>query len=266
MSGIIIYLNLDGIDSGFFKGVMIMSKVRFKIENDTFFNNGRIILDSIPQIKDEILSALSKEEEITESTRSKKGVSVPGITADSLNKSIRRCMENGSFKGETHVENGVFFDTTKEGFDFISYDEKHNVARLYNYYMGAVGVLNGDEKILELFKKLRLSRRDWEQEVMVIQNETGHNVDYVCEKQSLTVAGEIQFGNWALIYRDLFRLLAAANNPGIDLYIYITAEDKLSDLLSDQTVSYKQAVKVIEEYNSVIKTPIWVIGLGIDFL
>ncbi len=82
----------------------------------------------------------------------------------------------------------------------------------------------------------------------------------------MTVAGELQFGNWALIYRDLFRLLDADSNPGVDFYIYVAADDELSGLLSANTVSYKSAGEVINEYLSIIKTPVWLIALGIDKL
>ena len=70
-----------------------------------------------------------------------------GINASSLNVALRRCLSAEAIRGETHVENGVFFHTSKEGFDFSVYDEDYNMARLYNYYQGAIGVLNGDKKI-----------------------------------------------------------------------------------------------------------------------
>ena len=82
----------------------------------------------------------------------------------------------------------------------------------------------------------------------------------------MTVVGELQFGNWALIYKDLFRLLAADNDPGIDFYIYVAADEKLSSFLSRNTVSFKQADSVMNEYRSIIKTPIWLISLGIEEL
>ena len=69
-----------------------------------------------------------------------------------------------------------------------------------------------------------------------------------------------------MIYRDLFRLLDADSNPGIDFYIYVAADDELSGLLSDNTVSYKSAGEVISESLSIIKTPVWLIGLGIEKL
>ena len=210
---------------------------------------------------------MSKEETVSTTRRKPKGKpEFDGIDASSLNKALRRCLSTESIKGETHVENGVFFHKTKEGFDFSIYDEKYNLARLYNYYQGTVGVLNGDKKIIDLYKKLGYKKKEWKGKVAAISSKVAENSDYVVDKETLTVAGELQFGNWALIYRDLFRLLDADSNPGVDFYIYIAADDELSGLLSANTDSFKSASEVISEYRSIIKTPIWLIGLGIDKL
>lgn len=242
--------------------------IKFKISNEKFFNNGKIILNSIPDVRDNIRKALSKEEVVSTTRRKPKGKpEYNGIKASSLNKALRRCLKAESIKGETHVENGVFFHKGKEGFDFSVYDEKYNIACLYNYYQGTVGILNGDVKIVDLYRKLGYQKKEWKDKINAINSKVGtNNADYSRDKEILTVVGELQFGNWALIYRDLFRLLDADSNPGIDFYIYVTADDKLSSLLSDNTVSYKAADNVISEYLSIIKTPIWLIALGIDEL
>lgn len=241
--------------------------IKFKISEETFYNNGKVMLRAIPEIETQIRLALSQEamiETIERNTKDKPAYM--GIKADSLNSVLRKFLNVDSIKGETHVESGIFFHKTKEGFDFSVYDENYNLSRLYNYYLGSVGVLDGDIKIMELYKKVGCSEKEWREKIQTIQSKVKRNTDYVINKEVLTVAGELQFGNWALIYRDLFRLLDAANNPGIDFYIYIAADDALSKMLSANTVSYKQANDVIREYSSIIKTPIWLIGLGIDKL
>lgn len=242
-------------------------KVRFKISEEKFFNNGKVILSSLPDIEHKIRVALSQEELVSVTRRKPKGKpEYDGVDATSLNKALRRCINEENIKGETHVENGVFFHTTKEGFDFAVYDEKYNMSRLYNYYQGAIGVLDGDKKIINLYKKMGCKKKEWKGKIEEIQSRVAYNSDYVVDKNILTVAGELQFGNWALIYRDLFRLLDADSDPGIDFYIYVAADQKLSNLLSANTVSFKQANDVISEYLSIIKTPIWLIGLGIEEL
>ncbi len=242
-------------------------KIRFKISNEKFFNNGKVILKSIPEIERLFRNVLSEKEDVEVVTRVVKGKpSYDGITANSLNNALRRCLNKENIKGETHVNNGVFFHDTKEGFDFSIYDEDYNFSRLYNYYQGAIGVLNGDHKILDLFPKMDYKKEEWEERIKSIQSKVEYNTDYIVDKEILTIVGELQFGNWALLYRDLFRLLDADSNPGVDLYIYIAADAELSGQLSANTVSYKQVQTVINEYLSIIKTPIWLIGLGVEQL
>lgn len=242
-------------------------KVRFKISNEKFFNNGKIILNSLPDIEEKIRTALSQEETVDVKRRKPKGKpEYAGIDAKSLNKALRKCLDITPIRGETHVENGIFFHRTKEGFDFSIYDEDYNMSRLYNYYQGTVGILNGDKKIVELYKKMGYKKREWRGKIEAIRSKVADNSDYIVDKKVLTVVGELQFGNWALIYRDLFRLLDADSDPGIDFYIYVAADENLSKLLSAQTVSFKQANNVLNEYRSIIKTPIWLIGLGIEEL
>lgn len=242
-------------------------KIRFKISDERFFNNGKIILTSLPEIEDRIHKAFSKDETVSVTCRKTKNrKEFDGIDAKSLNKALRRCINTEHIKGETHVENGVFFHTTKEGFDFSIYDEDYNMSRLYNYYQGKIGVLDGDKKIIDLYKKMGCKKSEWKGKIEAIQSKVAYNHDYMIDKETLTVAGELQFGNWALIYRDLFRLLAADSNPGIDFYIYVAADENLSELLSANTVSFKQANNVISEYLSIIKTPIWLISLGVEKL
>ncbi len=124
--------------------------------------------------------------------------------------------------------------------------------------------MDGDKKITDLYKKMGYRKKEWKGKIAAISSKVDYNADYKVDKEMLTVAGELQFGNWALIYRDLFRLLDADSNPGVDFYIYVAADDELSSLLSANTVSYKSAKDVISEYLSIIKTPVWLIGLGIE--
>lgn len=239
-------------------------RTQFCISEECFFNNGRVLLKSMPEVEEKIRRALSKEGEIEITERFPKNKpSYNGIKADSLNKALRKNLKEENINGETHVENGVFFHKTKEGFDFSIYDNDYNESRLYNYYQGSIGILNGDEKIIDVYKKVGYKKKEWKGKIAAMQEVVASNSDIIREKEILTVAGEIQFGNWALIYRDLFRLLNADANPGIDFYIYISADDKLSKLLSSNTVSFKNANTVIAENLSVVKTPIWSIGLGI---
>ncbi len=238
--------------------------IQFVIKDERFFNNGRIILNSLADFEIKMRKVLSMEEAVETQLRKEKGIAYTGINADSLNKALRRSLIDEDIDCETHVENGVFFHNTKEGFDFSVYDKYYNYTRLFNNYLGARGALDGEEKILELYRKQKVKKSKWKNQIHNTISDVGIGKDLLVEKQKLTVVGELQFGNWALVYRDLFRLLDADNDPGIDLYVYITASDHLSDLLSSGTVSYKSAESVIEKYLNIIKTPVWLIGLDIE--
>lgn len=80
-------------------------KVKFKISDERFFNNGKIILNAIPDVRDHIKKALSKEEIILTTRRKPKGKpEFDGINASSLNVALRRCLSAEAIRGETHVE------------------------------------------------------------------------------------------------------------------------------------------------------------------
>ena len=53
-----------------------------------------------------------------------------------------------------------------------------------------------------------------------------------------TIFGDVQFGNWALAYRDLMRLLDADIQLDVNLYVYITGDETLSSRLSEGIVTF----------------------------
>jgi hypothetical protein len=222
-------------------------------------------LNSLSPLESLIREALSKSCGVDTVDRNEKKSSYIGVNANDLNKVLRECISNiPEINNETHIENGIFYHDSKKGFDFSIYDKDYNLTQLYNYYMGINGVLNGGSKIYEKNKKLKLNKEEWKLKIKKLSSEVEYNKDIISEKKKLTVVGELQFGNWALTYRDFFRLINADNNPGIDFYIYITATGKLSNLLSAQTVSYLRVINIISENSSILKTPMWIIGLDIE--
>lgn len=66
-------------------------KVHFKISDEKFFNNGKVILKSLPQIEEKFREALSKNGEISVTQRQTKNkTAYEGINAASLNKTLPR--------------------------------------------------------------------------------------------------------------------------------------------------------------------------------
>lgn len=246
-----------------------MASFNIKISEEKFYNNGKIILKSMGALESDLRKALNASVSIKTVTRKPKGKpTFNGVSAGDLNKVLRRQVATiPNINGETHVKNGIFFQVSKEGFDFTIYDKAYNFSKLYNYYVGYRGILNGESKIVDdLSKKERdgLNKKLWKQKIQNTANLLGgYNIDYVIDKQLLTVAGEFQFGNWALAYRDIIRLLNANTNPGVDFYIYITATGKLQSMMSANTVNYKQINDIFVQNSELIQIPTWIIGLDV---
>ena len=80
------------------------------------------------------------------------------------------------------------------------------------------------------------------------------------------VIGEIQFGNWAMVYKDMFRLVSAINKRArIDLYVYVVATGNLLKLMSDGVVSLEDACNRFRENveNHNINRPVMIIPLDL---
>ena len=91
-----------------------------------------------------------------------------------------------------------------------------------------------------------------------------HGADIGAAKSSPIILGEIQFGNWALCYRDMFKVLKANIFTNVDLLIYIAADGYLEELLSDGIVTFEKTKNIVTEFSKVLTIPIWVIGIDVD--
>lgn len=95
-----------------------------------------------------------------------------------------------------------------------------------------------------------------------------HKIDMNSAHNTFNILGEIQFGNWAMVYKDMFRLVSAINkNAQIDLYIYIAATDNLKKIISDGVVGVNAARERFQENidNHNINKPVMIVPLDIDF-
>ena len=75
------------------------------------------------------------------------------------------------------------------------------------------------------------------------------------------IVGEIQFGNWALAYRDFFKVLKADVQNSVDCLIYIVPTGNLESMLSDGIVTFDKSKKIIDDFAKVISVPVWLIGV-----
>lgn len=223
------------------------------------------VLNEHPTLHDLLADCIGGRRELTCSTRTDRRREYLGVTADSLNLSLK-----GSFaatrlwKFEATVEDGVIFDSDEVavrvgGFDLARYDESANLGRLWSACFGRRPRRDGAE-LWERFTSRRPGLADLAAEVEGLGSE---GEDLVVESTTPTILGEIQFGNWGLAYRDVMKLLAATTEIEVDLFVYVTADGDLSRMISSGTVNFERFAKILEDFSSVITVPTWLIG--VDF-
>lgn len=248
------------------------TKANLFVSNEYFFNNSNIILNQDSEFRDKLISNLTGEISINPTIRSKKATKnkvtynkkYKGIEINALNSEIRLKLNNDlNLLFELYNDDGVFYTSnSKKGFDFANIDKTYNLINLWNLCFGRKSLHNGDShwnKSLEQNEFLKLASLDFD----FSQFNKGEDIKII--KNSLTILGELQFGNWGLAYRDLFKVLHADANSGVDLFVYVTAHNNLLSLASDGIVSYEDTIKILNEFSNLIKIPVWVIGLDIHF-
>jgi hypothetical protein len=102
---------------------------------------------------------------------------------------------------------------------------------------------------------------------LLIKETLGENITYDKTLQSYPlIVGEIQFGNWALAYRDFFKVLKANVQNSIDCLIYIVPTGNLEKSLSDGIVTFDKTLRIIKDFEKVINVPVWLVGIDIKDL
>lgn len=238
---------------------------KLKVAKERFFNNGKLLLPSLVdaasnQLEPEVRAWLSDTYTLTLQRYRHRN----GYKADDLNKGLRSKMgaHISGVHGECYVESGTFRTRGKKGFDFAIFDEEYNIVRTRNLYVGDPGQFDGDEKLKKVYKTLGFTKRAWDNKIASLGGTNG--IDLPENKKILTVVGELQFGNWALVKHDLLRLLNSSDSIPIDFYIYITATGSLDEKLSEGTVNYCKVIEALEENSRIINIPTWVIGIDED--
>lgn len=195
--------------------------------------------------------------------------SIHGISANSLNEAIREKLKGiPGIEGETNVVFGTFLPPVKgKGeFDFSIYNKETNFYKLWDYCYGENAIRDGDLIVDKYIKDNKL-RQKWDK-FCVKQKNDEHKMDMNSAHNTFNILGEIQFGNWAMVYKDMFRLVSAINkNAQIDLYIYIAATDNLKKIISDGVVGVNAARERFQENidNHNINKPVMIVPLDIDF-
>jgi hypothetical protein len=240
--------------------------IKIKISNELFHHHSEGILKHYSYIYNLFVAALQKSINIDLSIRTKKKMQTSGITAASLNKEIRELLKSiNNIEFEINQVDGVYFVSGQtNGFDFGLIDTEYNLINFRNLCFGKRHLNNGIKEWKEFLENPKNSHyKDKAQNLNIIKaNNIG--LDLTVQKKNPIILGEIQFGNWALAYRDFFKVLKANVLTNVDMLIYIVPDGKLQSLLSDGIVTFNGTKDIISEFAKVITVPIWLIGLDIE--
>tara|TARA_B110000046_G_scaffold7693_1_gene7955 strand:- start:7268 stop:8044 length:777 start_codon:yes stop_codon:yes gene_type:complete len=192
-----------------------------------------------------------------------------GIEAGHLNKEIRRllCAEsNKELKLEVSESKGVFyFSSVKNaigGFDFAIINHRKNLNALRNLCFGELQYHDGLKRWNKFLEKNTDLKETANQIIEIHKN--GNDIAFrASSKDSPLVVGEIQFGNWALAYRDFFKVLKANVQNNVDCLIYVVPTGNLESMLSDGIVTYEKTKAILKDFAKVISVPVWVVGLDV---
>ena len=230
-------------------------------KNQWFHHHAKEILSFNSNYKDRFINALSQKIQIIPRIKTDSKNPVKGIRADDLNKQIRILLRDSltNLKEEVNQEDGVYYYTTNEkkqvaGFDFALLNSERNLHKLHELCFGKLRYEDGQKRWLKFLE----NNPDLNEYV----NSTNFNKNDIKDDIPL-ILGEIQFGNWALAYRDFFKVLKANVQTSVDCLIYICPTGELESMLSDGIVTFNKSKKILTEFQKVISVPIWLIGLDI---
>lgn len=246
-----------------------IDKINLFITKEFYHHHSYEIINSHRLLQGNLRNSLTNEINITTRIKKTGNIETKGIKAEDLNKEIRELLKSipdNKFKFEVYEENGVFYFSEEKssigGFDFAVLNHYNNILALRNLCFGSLQYADGENRWAKFLKKnpdlIEISDK--------LKNieKNGYNIDSEFQDNSTPlIVGEIQFGNWALAYRDFFKVLKADVQNSIDCLIYIVPTGELEKLLSDGIVTFDKTKKIIEEFSKVISVPVWLIGIDV---
>lgn len=247
-----------------------ISTINLFVAKEYFHHHAFEILNTHKNLKDLFLSSLNNEIRIIPRVKNTRGAESRAIKADDLNIVIRDLLKkipNNEIKFEVFEENGVFYFSSEKsaigGFDFAILNQYNNIIALRNLCFGNLQYADGENR-WEKFLAKNPDLIDIANKLKKI-DEKGKNI--LLSNQDVPqplIVGEIQFGNWALAYRDFFKVLKADVQNSVDCLIYIVPTGNLEKMLSDGIVTFDKTKKILEEFSKVISVPVWLIGLDVE--
>jgi len=240
------------------------------ISDEYFHHHAFEIVNTYSKLKEQLVTSLKSNILISPSIRTKKGNESCGIEAKKLNVEIRRLLNSINdleIKFEVYEENGVFYFSSEKssigGFDFAILNHHENLLALRNLCFGSLQYADGEARWNKFLEK----NKDLQNIANTLKNIDlkGQDVDKSKKTSEAIplIVGEIQFGNWALAYRDFFKVLKADVQNSVDCLIYIVPTGNLENMLSEGIVTFDKSKKIIEDFVKVISVPVWLIGVDV---
>lgn len=248
------------------------SKAILKISKEYFHHHAFEILNTHRTVKRNLEKSLNSDIGIIPRIKKSGQKNSRAIEATNLNKEIRKLLNkypNNEIKFEVNEDKGVFYFKAEKssigGFDFAILNQYKNINALRNLCFGEIHFHEGEKK-WESFLIKNPELREISKKLKQIEN-IGQNTNIeesISTEITPIIVGEIQFGNWALAYRDFFKVLKANVQNSVDCLIYIVPTGQLEEMLSDGIVTFDNAKKIILDFAKVISVPIWLVGIDFE--
>ncbi|HIQ56610.1 TPA: hypothetical protein EYG96_01050 [Candidatus Gracilibacteria bacterium] len=239
------------------------------VSKEHYHHHAYEILNTHSVLRDDLTDCLTSEISLETRIKITKGIKSKGIKAKDLNIELRKLLLNeleNEVKFEVNEEKGVFYFSSEKstigGFDFAILNHKKNINSLRNLCFGELHYHEGEKRWNEFLKK----NADLKHIAEKLEDMGNIGIDIEYNEQDTDtplIVGEIQFGNWALAYRDFFKVLKANVQNSIDCLVYVVPTGDLETMLSDGIVTYDKSVKILNDFAKVISVPVWVIGVDI---
>jgi hypothetical protein len=249
-----------------------VQKCRLFVAKQYFHHHAFEILNTHKELKSDFISCFDNELNIETRIKQTKTKKTKAIKADVLNKDLRKLLIENSkneIKLEVSEEKGVFYFSSEKnsigGFDFAILNHHKNINALRNICFGEIHYDDG----LKRWNNFLSKNPEFKSlgEATIDEKNFGKDVEYEFDYKSADyvplIVGEIQFGNWALAYRDLFKVLKANVQNSVDCLIYVVPTGELESMLSDGIVTFDNSKKIIQDFAKVISVPIWIVGIDI---
>lgn len=248
---------------------LIKNEGELFVKEEYFHHHAYEIMYSHDNLRNSFKASLTSNVSIKTRLKKTKEKINKGIEAGPLNKEIRRliCAEgNEELKLEVSESKGVFyFSSVKNaigGFDFAIINHRKNLTALRNLCFGELQYHDGLKRWNKFLEK-NIDLKNTASQILEI-DKNGNDIEFqATSKDSPLVVGEIQFGNWALAYRDFFKVLKANVQNNVDCLIYVVPTGSLESMLSDGIVTFDKTKTILKDFSKVISVPLWVVGLDL---